>query len=74
MAKKNNWIWIAIAAGVAYWWWKKKGSASSKVTTEAIKASNAAGEMVNKIVDNTTFQPDTTTMADLYKTDQSNCK
>ena len=68
--KKQQWIYWAIAAGVIYWWWKKKQAPKAEI----IKASNAAGELVNKVVDNTTFTPDTTTMADLYKADQTNCK
>lgn len=68
--KKQQWLWWAIAAGVAYWWWKNKKSQS----TQTVTAANTAGELVNKVVDNTTFTPDTTTMADLYKADQSNCK
>ena len=55
--------------------WKNKKKTTSQVNSkESIQAANAAGSMVNKIIDNTTFEPDTTTMADLYKADQLNCK
>lgn len=70
--KKNTWLYIAGAA-ILYWWlWKNK-----KIGPKSASAQNAAStarQLVANAVDQTTFIPDTTTEADLYAKDKSECK
>ena len=68
MKTKNILLYAGIV--IAYIWWmkKKKSSVVSK------NAAETAKEMVANAVDQTTFLPDTTTFADLYAKDKSECK
>lgn len=68
MKTKNILLYAGIV--IAYIWWmkKKKSSVVSK------NAAETAKEIVANAVDQTTFLPDTTTFADLYAKDKSECK
>lgn len=67
---KKNFIWYALAAyGIWYLLKKKKVAGIGQDTPAAADAR----EMVADIVDNTEFEYDNTTFADLYAKDKSSC-
>ena len=68
---KKNLIWYALAAyGLWYVLRKKKvGFLKSQETA----AGKTAKRMVANVVDQTTFEPDNTTFADLYAQDKAKC-
>lgn len=68
MKTKNILLYAGIV--IAYIWWMKK----KKSTVVSKNAAETAKEMVANAVDQTTFLPDTTTFADLYAKDKSECK
>lgn len=68
---KNKLLWYALAAYAAWLLLKKKKT--GPVAPSAQTAASTARQMVSDIVDQTTFLPDTTTDADLYAKDKSQC-
>jgi len=80
--KKTNWIlWVGL--GLAYWYWwnqKKKagGSMTAAATTpngsDARTAAQEAKQIVNDVVDQTTFLPDVQTDRQIYMNDLNECK
>lgn len=70
--KKTTWLWVIGGAYVAWWLLRKKKTGMKALT--AMQAASTARQLVANAVDQTTFQPDTTTMKDLYKQDQNACK
>ena len=70
--KKTTWLWVIGGAYLAWWLLRKKKTGASAPT--AMEAASTARQLVANAVDQTTFEPDTTTMKDLYKQDQNACK
>lgn len=80
--KKTNWIlWVGLGLAYWYWWNKKKkagGSMTAAATTpagsDARTAAQEAKQIVNDVVDQTTFLPDTQTDRQIYMNDLNECK
>lgn len=70
--KKTTWLWVIGGAYLAWWLLRKKKTGASAPT--AMEAASTARQLVANAVDQTTFEPDTTTMKDLYQQDQNECK
>jgi len=70
--KKTTWLWVIGGAYVAWWLLRKKKTGVTAPT--AMEAASTARQLVANAVDQTTFEPDTTTMKDLYQQDQNECK
>lgn len=70
--KKTTWLWVIGGAYVAWWLLRKKKTGMKAPT--AMQAASTARQLVANAVDQTTFEPDTTTMKHLYKQDQNACK
>ena len=85
---KKNWIlWVAVGLGAWYLWKQSKKSGSvpliklpgsgGSTTPSGSYAQTAAQEaktIVADVVDKTTFLPDTSTDADLYREEAKHCK
>lgn len=71
--KDKNTILI-IGAVVLYFLLRKKKTTTPPITNNLKAAKVEAGNLANKIIEGTTFVPDETTFADLYKKDQKQCK
>jgi hypothetical protein len=80
--KKTNWIlWVGL--GLAYWyWWNQKKKAGGSMTaadttpagSDARTAAQEAKQIVNDVVDQTTFLPDVQTDRQIYMNDLNECK
>ena len=70
--KKRTWLWVIGGAYLAWWLLRKKKTGVTAPT--AMEAASTARQLVANAVDQTTFEPDTTTMKDLYQQDQNECK
>jgi hypothetical protein len=69
---KRNWIYIAAGLYVVWFFMRKKKTGPNAPSVQ--NASSTARQMVADVVDQTTFLPDTTTDADRYAKDKSECK
>lgn len=69
---KRNWIYIAAGLYIVWFLMRKKKTGSNAPSVQ--NASSTARQMVADVVDQTTFLPDTTTDADRYAKDKSECK
>lgn len=67
MKTKNILLYAGVV--IAYIWWMKR----KKNSVVAKNAAETAKDIVSNAVDQTTFLPDTTTFADLYAKDKSQC-
>lgn len=65
--------WILIAAGVYFVWYFMQKKKTGPNAPSVQNASSTARQMVADVVDQTTFLPDTTTDADRYAKDKSEC-
>jgi len=65
---------LLISAVVLYFLLKKKKPTTTPVSNSLKAAKVEAGNLANQIIEGTTFVPDTTTFADMYKQDQKLCK
>ena len=73
--KKNQWIYLVIAAGLAYYYFRKKKNNSAKVSQPVLtQASAIAADVVDSAVSRTTFVEDTTTDREKYSKQQGNCQ
>ena len=72
--KKNQWLYLAIAAGVIWYYWKKKQSKNSVSGTYLQDAKSAAADVVDKMVESTEFKIDNTSFADQYAKEGQHCK
>lgn len=72
--KKNQWIYLVIAAGIAYYYFRKVKSNNAKISQPVLtEASAVAADVVDSAVSRTTFVEDDTTDRDRYSKQQGNC-
>lgn len=71
--KDKNTLFI-IGAVVLYFLLNKKKPTTASIKNNLQAAKNEAGNLANEIINRTTFVPDETTFADMYKQDQKQCK
>lgn len=71
--KDKNTLFI-IGAVVLYFLLNKKKPTIAPIKNSLQAAKNEAGNLANEIINRTTFVPDETTFADMYKQDQKQCK
>lgn len=70
--KKLTLVYLIGGAYLAWFLLRKKKIGANNIS--AIDAASTAKQMVSDTVDQTTFLPDTTTLKDLYNTDQNFCR
>jgi hypothetical protein len=69
--KRGTLIYIALGAYLVWYFMRKKKTGTSAPSVEV--AASTARQMVADVVDQTKFLPDTTTDADRYAKDKSQC-
>lgn len=72
MKDKNTLLLIGVVA--LYFLLRKKKPVTAPISNNLKAAKVEAGNLANQIIERTTFVPDETTFADMYKQDQKLCK
>jgi hypothetical protein len=72
--KKNQWLYLAIAAGVVWYYWKRRKTSTASTAPIVQQAKAVASDVVDKMVDATQFKIDTTSFADTYAKEGMSCK